>query len=153
MAISKQTFQKNEREKKKKQKQKEKEEKRALRKANSNKGKGLKEMMAYVDHNGQLTDTPPDPKLKVEIRVEDILVGPRSFIRERSSDIKTGRIAIFNQDRNFGFIKDTLSQEKIFFHVSDTTDDIHEGDLVSYELSYNKKGPSAINVVVKKNNP
>lgn len=64
MAKSKQTFQKKEKEKKKKQQQKLKEERKAERKANSSKGKALEEMFAYVDHNGNLTLTPPDPKQK-----------------------------------------------------------------------------------------
>jgi cold shock CspA family protein len=133
MAKSKQTSQKSEKEKKKRQKQKEKEEKRALRKANSNKGKSLEDMMAYVDHNGQLTDTPPDPKLKVEINAEDIQLGARSFSKEESYAPKTGRVAIYNNERKFGFIKDSQSQEKVFFHISDTEGDISEGDIVSYE--------------------
>jgi len=147
MAKSKQTFQKSEKEKKKKLKQKEKEEKRTARKANSNKGKGLESMMAYVDHNGQLSDTPPDPKLRVEIKAEDILLGARTFSKETSTDIKTGRVAIYNTDRKFGFIKDSISQEKIFFHISGANFDIQEGDSVSYELTFGVKGPNAVNII------
>lgn len=150
MAKPKQTSQKSDREKKKKRKQQEKEEKKVQRKANSNKGKGFEHMLAYMDHNGQISDTPPDPKLKVEINPEDILLGARSFIRERESDTKTGRIAIFNADRNFGFIKDSLSQEKIFFHVSGTNFDVQEGDVVTYETSSNAKGISAVNISKQK---
>lgn len=146
MAKPKQTSQKSEREKKKKVKQREKEEKRVQRKANSNKGKGFEQMLAYMDHNGQLSSTPPDPKLKVEIKVEDILIGARSFIVDRGSDIKTGRVAIFNSERNFGFIKDSLSQEKIFFHISDTDYPVQEGDAVNYELASGPKGVSARNI-------
>lgn len=146
MAKPKQTSQKADREKKKKLKQQEKAEKRTQRKANSNKGKGFEQMLAYMDHNGRISDTPPDPKLKVEVRVEDILMGARSFINERVSEVKMGRIAIFNSDRNFGFIKDSLSQEKVFFHVSDTNYSVNEGDLVNYELSFNAKGSCAINI-------
>jgi cold shock CspA family protein len=149
--MGKQTSQKNDREKKKKQKQKEKEERKAIRKANSNKGKSLEDMMAYVDHNGQLTDTPPDPKLKVEIKAEDIQLGARSFTKEESHAPKTGRVSIYNNERKFGFIKDSQSQEKIFFHISDTDGDIKEGDIVSYETMHGPKGTSAVHVV--KQNP
>lgn len=146
MAKSKQTSQKADREKKKRLKQQEKEEKRELRKSNSNKGKGFDSMIAYMDHNGQLTDTPPDPKLKVEVKLEDIMVGPRSFIKERESDVKSGRVAIFNSDRNFGFIKDSLSQQKIFFHTSETHFEVQEGDLVTYEIVHGFKGLNAVNI-------
>ena len=54
------SFSKKENFKKKLQKQKEKNLKREERKTNNNKGKGLEEMLLYVDENGQLTETPPD---------------------------------------------------------------------------------------------
>jgi cold shock CspA family protein len=149
MAKSKQTSQKSDREKKKRQKQKEKEERKALRKANSNKGKSLEDMMVYVDHNGQLSDTPPDPKFKVEIKAEDIQLGPRSLAKEEHVP-KTGRISIYNDERKFGFIKDSQSQEKIFFHISDTEGDVKEGDVVSYETVRGPKGLSATNVIKQK---
>ena len=146
MAKPKQTSQKSDREKKKKIKQREKEEKRIQRKATSNKGKSFEEMLAYMDHNGQISSTPPYPKLKVEVKLEDIQMGARSFIVDRGTEIKTGRIAIFNVDRNFGFIKDSLSQEKIFFHISDTNFQVNEGDLINYELNSGPKGFSAVNI-------
>jgi len=149
MARSKQTSQKSEKEKNKKRKQKEKEEKRALRKANSNKGKGFDTMIAYVDHNGQLSDTPPDPKLKVEVKAEDILIGAVSFVKDQQSVIHTGRIAIYNEEKRYGFIKESLSQEKIFFHISNVNGTIQEGDSVIYEVSHGPKGLSAINVSKK----
>lgn len=146
MAKPKQTSQKLDREKKKRRKQQEKEEKRIERKANSNKGKGFDSMMAYLDHNGQISDTPPDPKLKVEIKTEDILVGARSFVKDNGQEIKSGRIAIFHSERNFGFIKDGQSQQKIFFHASETNFEIHEGDFVNYEVISGFKGPNAVRV-------
>jgi cold shock CspA family protein len=146
MAKSKQSFQKSEKEKKKRQKQKEKEEKREHRKANSNKGKGIESMMAYVDHNGQLSSTPPDPKKKIEVKAEDILLGARSFETDMTQEVKTGRIAIYNNDRKFGFIKDSISMEKIFFHVSGCNYDVSEGDLVTYEIIHGPKGLNAVNI-------
>lgn len=146
MARSKQTSQKSEREKKKKQKQKEKEEKRAQRKEGSVKGKTLEQMMAYVDHNGQLTDTPPDPKLRVEIKAEDIQLGPMGLRKEELHVPKTGRVSIYNADRGFGFIKDSISQEKIFFHVSEIIEEITEGDMVTYEVVRGPRGLNAAEV-------
>lgn len=149
MARSKQTSQKSEKEKNRKRKQKEKEEKKAFRKANSNKGKGFESMIAYVDHNGQLTETPPDPKLKAEVKAEDILTGARSFVKEEQSSVRTGRVAIFNTEKNYGFIKESLSQEKIFFHISNVNGAISEGDLVTYEIIRGPKGFNAVNVIKK----
>lgn len=146
MAKSKQSFQKTELEKKKRQKQKEKEEKREQRKASSNKGKDYSSMIAYVDQFGNITSTPPDPKLKVEVRAEDIQLGARSFIRSETSNLRNGRIAIYNNDRGFGFIKDSETQEKIFFHYSDADKNLKEGDSVSFERLMSAKGSSAVKV-------
>ncbi len=147
MAKSKQTFQKSEIEKKKRLKQLAKDEKREMRKQNSNKGKGYESMIAYVDHNGNLSDTPPDPKLRKEIKADDILLGARSFDREAASVTQNGRIAIYNQDRGYGFIKDNLSQKKIFFHYSDLNFQAKEGDSVSFEVVSGIKGLSAVKVI------
>lgn len=146
MAKSKQTFQKSDREKKKQLKLKEKEERREIRKQNSLKGKGMDSMIAYVDHNGQLSNTPPDPKARVEVKAEDILLGPQSFVRESVSALKTGRVAIFISEKRYGFIKEGLSQEKIFFHESDTSGLIKEGALVSFETRIGPKGIAAVNI-------
>ena len=147
MSKSKQTFQKNEKEKKKKQKQKEKLEKRELRKVNSSKGKGAESMMAYVDHNGQLSSTPPDPRTKVEISVDEILLGPQTILREQTNVTRSGRIAIYNRDRTFGFIKDGQTHEKIFFHISEANYEVKEGDAVNFEMAHGPKGIVATNIV------
>ena len=62
MAKSKETFNKKEKEKKRLKKKQEKMEKMQERKANAEKGKSLDEMMAYIDENGNLSSTPPDPE-------------------------------------------------------------------------------------------
>lgn len=74
MGKSQETFSKKEREKKKLKKRQDKEQKKEERKSASLKGQGLEAMFAYVDHNGNLTDTPPDPKKKYEINQEDIKI-------------------------------------------------------------------------------
>ena len=149
MAKSKQSFQKNENEKKKILKKKEKEEKKAMRKSDTSK-KGLDDMIAYIDHNGRISSTPPDPKLKVEIKLEDILMGPRTLAAEEVDTIKIGRIAIYNMDKNYGFIKDASSQEKIFFHSSQVEGDLREGDMVEFEISYGNRGALAVNIKLQK---
>ena len=64
MGKSSETFSKKEKEKKKLKKRKEKEEKMEDRKANVEKGLQLEDMMVYVDEEGNLSSTPPDPKKK-----------------------------------------------------------------------------------------
>ena len=54
MARSQETFSKKENEKKRKKKKQDKQEKREERKANSNKGKSLEDMMAYINEKGNL---------------------------------------------------------------------------------------------------
>jgi hypothetical protein len=66
MAKSKETFNKKEKEKKRLKQRQEKREKKEERKANAKKGKSLEEMMAYIDEDGNISDTPPDPRQKRE---------------------------------------------------------------------------------------
>ncbi|WP_315815361.1 hypothetical protein [Paraflavitalea speifideaquila] len=61
MARSQETFNKREREKQRIKKQQDKQEKMKERKSNKDKGNSLENMMAYLDENGNLTTTPPNP--------------------------------------------------------------------------------------------
>jgi len=73
MAKSQQTYSKSEKEKKRLKKREDKKKKREARKLEAKENpKGIP--IAYVDYNGNLTDTPPDPSLKPEFEVEDIEV-------------------------------------------------------------------------------
>ena len=75
MARSQETFSKKEKEKKRLKKRQDKLAKREERKANSE-GGGLENMMAYVDENGMITDTPPDPNAKKKvIKASSIEIG------------------------------------------------------------------------------
>ena len=42
------------------------------RKANSKKGMGLENEFSYVDENGNVSSTPPDPKRMISVKREDI---------------------------------------------------------------------------------
>ena len=64
MARSKETFSKKEKEKKRRKLKQDKKEKMEERKANKKDGNSLDGMMAYLDENGNLTDTPPDGKVR-----------------------------------------------------------------------------------------
>ena len=69
MARSQETFNKKEKEKKRLKKRQEKQLKKEERKANS-KGGGLENMLAYVDENGHITDTPPDRTKKLTLTLK-----------------------------------------------------------------------------------
>ena len=107
MGRSSETFNKKENEKKKQKKQKDKELKKEERKASGGK-KSFEDMLAYVDEDGNITDTPPDPTVKKKkINAEDIEIGiPKQEDREEESKERTGVITFFNDSKGYGFIKD-----------------------------------------------
>ncbi len=146
MAKSQQTFNKKEKEKNRLKKQKEKQQRREERKANAKKGGSLDDMIAYVDANGNIIDTPPDPAEKEKIDPSTIELSiPR---KEESEDdpIRTGIVEFFNDTKGFGFIKDLDSKEKIFVHVNNLKEEIREGNKVSFEIEQGMKGPNAVRV-------
>jgi cold shock CspA family protein len=141
MGRSQETTGKKEKTKQKIQKRKEKEEKKEIRKANSDKGKSLDDMMAYVDEYGNITDTPPDPKKKKVIKAEDIMLGVPSRDVEEEEVLRNGIITYFNDGKGYGFIKDLKSQESIFVHANELTNGpIKEKDKVTFEVANGKRG-------------
>lgn len=147
MGRSAESFNKKEKEKKRLKKQQEKAEKMEERKANAKKGRSLDEMMAYIDENGNISSTPPDPSKRREINHEDIQLGvPKHEPLSPEELIRTGVVNFFNDAKGFGFIKDTQSGESVFVHINQLTERIKEGDRVSFEVQMGPKGPNAINV-------
>ncbi len=147
MGRSQETFSKKEKEKKKLKKKQDKEQKKEDRKANTDKGKGLDDMMAYVDENGNITDTPPDPKKKKVIKTEDIQIGiSRQEPIDPADLIRKGTVTFFNDAKGYGFIKDLESQESVFVHVNGLETPIKENDKVTFETEMGQKGLNAIKV-------
>ena len=147
MARAQETFNKKEKEKKRLKKREEKMKKKEVRKANS-KGGDFENMIAYVDENGHLTDTPPDPSKKVKVDAESIVIGiPRKedYEEEEVAD-KTGKVSYFDTSKGFGFIIDSVSQEKYFVHISGLIDEVIENDKVTFELEKGLKGMNAVRV-------
>ena len=72
MGKSQETFNKKEKEKKRLKKSQEKQQRREERKLKP-KG-GFESMMAYVDENGNISDTPPDPLKKKKINPKNPVV-------------------------------------------------------------------------------
>jgi cold shock CspA family protein len=147
MGKSQETFGKKENEKKRLKRKKDKEEKKEERQANSKKGKSLEEMMAYVDENGNISDTPPDPRKRKVINSEDIQIGVlKQEDIEQPDVIRKGVVTFFNESKGYGFIKDQQTQESIFVHINQLVDAIKENDKVIFEVEMGPKGPNAVGV-------
>jgi cold shock CspA family protein len=149
MSKSQETFNKKEREKKRQKKQQDKQEKMQDRKNNKEK-KSLDDMMAYLDENGNLTNTPPDPKKKKIFRQEEMLISVPRMEERAPNEKRTGVVSFFNDHKGFGFINDTVTKERIFVHVNELTIPIKENDRVTFEVQNSPKGPVALNVELVK---
>ncbi len=62
--------------------------------------------------------------------------------------MNNGTVKFFNSDRGFGFIAPDDGGKDVFVHKSNLTDEITEGDKVSYEVEEGEKGLNAVNVKV-----
>ena len=149
MGRSQETFSKKEKEKKRLQKRKEKEEKKEERKANSNKGKSFEDMLAYVDEDGNITSTPPDPKKKRQINTADITI---DVARAASApdEKHEGTVTFFNTDKGYGFIKDAHSGESVFVHINDLNAPLQENQKVIFNIQKGLKGMQAFDVELVK---
>lgn len=140
------TFSKKEKEKKRQQKKKEKEQRKNERKANAKSGQSLEEMMAYVDENGNISNTPPDPAKKQVINENEIVLGSRNVEGMVVNPTRKGRVTYFNTSKGYGFIRDLKTQESIFVHVNNLSAPIGENDNVSFETENSVRGLNAVNV-------
>jgi len=151
MGKSQQTFNKSEKEKKRLKKREDKRKKMEARKLEKQENGSDGIQFAYVDFNGNLTDTPPDPSMKVKVDVESIEV---SIPKRDDSDIeevdpvRKGKVSFFDSSKGFGFIIDSENSEKYFCHVSGLIDEIAENDKVSFELEKGMKGMNAVKVTL-----
>ncbi|HEV2482089.1 MAG TPA: cold shock domain-containing protein [Puia sp.] len=147
MARSKESSNKREKEKQRQKEKKEKREKMEERRANQAKGKPFDEMLAYVDENGNITSTPPDPEKRKVINSEDIEIGvPKR--KEIDDPLKEGKIDYFDKSKGFGFIIQN-DGNKVFFHINQTTYPVKEGDVVNFTVERGPKGWNAVDVTKK----
>ena len=149
MAKSTETYSKKEKEKARLKKSQEKKERAEDRKANAGKGKSLEDMMAYIDENGNITSTPPDPSRKIKINAEDIQVGVAKQQDIPLDTVRSGVVSFFNEAKGYGFIKDLKTQESIFVHINALTEPVKENNMVTFETEQGPKGLSAIKVKKK----
>jgi cold shock CspA family protein len=146
MAKSKETFGKKEKEKKRLKQIQEKKEKMEARKANNTK-KSLDDMMAYIDEDGNISSTPPDPRKKKVFNHEDMQISVPKFEEQESSEgPRNGVVNFFSESKGFGFINDSASGERIFIHINNLSERIAEGDKVTFEVENGPRGLSAVNV-------
>ena len=139
------SWNKKEREQKKKKNKKDKAEKMQERKDQAK--KGYNDMIAYLDENGNLSTTPPDPRKRVEIKLEDIQIGVPEYVPPTQAELtRTGKVTFFNTAKGFGFIKDRVSQESIFVHATNLSVAIQENDTVNFEIEMGQRGPTAVRV-------
>jgi cold shock CspA family protein len=139
------TYNKKEKEKKRLKKRLEKQKKREERKDNPG-ASGFDDMIAYVDENGMITDTPPDLTNKLEIDVDSIEIGVPKKVDEEVITERKGRVEFFNDQKGFGFIKEHETNEKFFVHVNGLLEEIAENDVVVFELEKGLKGLNAVRV-------
>jgi cold shock CspA family protein len=145
MGRSKETFGKKEVRNKKEKKRKEKEKRRLERKEQGKKA-SFDDMIAWVDENGNIIDTPPDTTEKEEIEVENIEVSVPKAESRINSKIRTGLLKNYDEEKAYGFIIDDKTRESVFVHKNDCLEAIKAGIQVEYEIEKGLKGLKAINV-------
>jgi len=149
MGKSQESFNKKEKEKKRQKKKKEKRERREQRKLEreENGPKSFEDMISYVDINGNLTKEKPDPvDMKIDINVEDIVIGAPPRDDSEMDKIRVGKVKFFNDEKGYGFIVDKETKESVFVHINALSAPIKENDVVSFEVEMGQKGVNAVRV-------
>ncbi|MCK5028839.1 MAG: cold-shock protein [Bacteroidales bacterium] len=62
--------------------------------------------------------------------------------------MSNGTVKFFNNAKGFGFITPEDGSKDVFVHKNGLTDNITEGDKVSYDVEEGQKGLNAVNVKV-----
>ncbi|MBS1512973.1 MAG: cold shock domain-containing protein [Bacteroidetes bacterium] len=135
------SFSKKEKPKKKIQQRQEKAEKMRERKATMQKGRPIEEMMAYLDENGNLSNTPPGTR-PAKPAYEN-----RSYnIKDTAALLFTGVVSFFNTAKGYGFINDSQNGKRVFVHSNNLLQPVQEGDEVMYHTRKTDKGWEAVQV-------
>ena len=143
------SFTKRDLEKKKQEKRLAKQQKKEERKNNG--PSSFEDMIAYVDENGMITDTPPISNNKPqEVDMSTIEVSTPRRTEEPIELVHEGRIEHFNVSKGYGFVKDLKNAEKYFFHISGLIDNIIENNIVTFELEKGSRGMNAVKIKLKK---
>ena len=150
MGRSQETWSKREKEKKKQKKKEDKMKRKEQRQEDSAGGSSFDDMIAWVDADGNPTNTPPDPNAKkVKVKAEDIIIGiPPKEDDDEGDAVKEGTVSFYDDSKGYGFIKVKGTGESLFTHVKSHIDEIKEGNHVSFDVAPGDKGPVAINVKI-----
>ncbi|MCJ8315378.1 MAG: cold-shock protein [Pseudomonadales bacterium] len=62
--------------------------------------------------------------------------------------MSNGTVKFFNNAKGFGFITPDEGGKDVFVHMSGLTDEVTEGDKVSFDVEEGQKGLNAVNVKV-----
>mgnify|MGYP003576531232 CR=1 FL=1 len=138
------TWNKREREQKKRNAKKQKAEKKLERKENTDKGKSLDEMLAYVDENGNLTETPPDKNARPSQIIPPVVANSNAL--NAQDNTRKGIVTYFDPNKGYGFIKDSQTQESIFVHINSSSVQLKENLKVAFEMQKGPRGFAAANV-------
>ncbi|MCU0417314.1 MAG: cold shock domain-containing protein [Cytophagaceae bacterium] len=150
MAKSRETYSKKEKEKKKLKKRQDKEEKREMRKSDNQKGQDFDSMLAYVDENGNLTSEPQDLQKKNSIPLESIVLGATVSIEPTEKVLHTGIVTFFNEQKGYGFVRDSETKESLFLHSKALLEMVRNQDKVNYFVEDSPRGPVAVEVRLSK---
>ncbi len=151
MGKSQETSNKKEVKNKKEKKRKEKEKKRLIRKETGK--SSFDDMIAYVDENGMITSTPPDPTKKIQIEANAIETSVTKNDPSKKPDyVRKGVVTFFNDSKGFGFIRDMENKQSVFVHANNLQEPIKENNIVSFEIGKGPKGSTALNVKLFKEN-
>lgn len=140
MGQSQQTFRKKEIAKKKQLKRKIKVEKRELSKENSDKGKPLEELFAYVDEFGNLSDSPPTKKY--EFKEEDLLTPVYEDV------YSFGKVSFYNEGGQYGFIRDNETRENVYFNFKILGFTLQQDQQVKFKSKSSKQGLQVTEVII-----
>lgn len=147
MGRSQETYNKKEVRNRKEKKRKEKAQKRLERRDKDK--NGIDDMIAYVDANGVITSTRPDPDNFSPVDVNEIDIStPKAEELDEMSLIHQGVVTFYNESKGFGFIRDKATRQSVFVHANNLMEPIKENNIVSFEVVKGVKGPSANNVKV-----
>jgi len=147
MGRSNETFSKKEIRNKKEKKRKDKALKKQERKETPRKN-SFEEMIAYVDENGMISATPPDPSMRSSVSAESIQLSYKKTDEDRKTRFE-GVLAMFDSSRGFGFIQEKDSRERIFVHQNDCEFRLSEGIWLEFDKERSARGLKASKVSLK----
>lgn len=140
MSRSQITFSKKEREKKKQQKKQQKLEKREFNKTNNDKGKSLEELFAYVDANGNISDTPPSPEGAKKDNAE--------WFDQTADSYAFGKVSFYNNEGRYGFIRNNETKESVYFNDRLAGQALEVGQRVKFKFAKSRQGVQVSEVIM-----